>query len=87
MDSLNIKEDVKWPIYDKKLLQDEDVNFVIQINGKKRDLLKIKKDAKENEVLKIIENNENLQKFLKNSKIKKIIFVKNRLINILLNEL
>ena len=87
LDSLNIKEDVKWPIYDKKLLQDEDVNFVIQINGKKRDLLKIKKDAKENEVLKIIENNENLQKFLKNSKIKKIIFVKNRLINILLNEL
>ncbi len=87
LDSLNIKEDVKWPIYDKKLLQDEDVNFVIQINGKKRDLLKIKKDAKENEVLKIIEYNENLQKFLKNSKIKKIIFVKNRLINILLNEL
>ncbi len=87
LNSLDVKEDVKWPIYDKKILQDEDVNFVIQINGKKRDLLKIKKDAKENEVLKTIESNKNLQKFLKNTKIKKTIFVKNRLINVLLNEL
>ena len=86
MSDIDFNGEFKWPTYDKEILRDEDVNFVVQINGKKRGLLKIKKDTKEDEVLQNV-GNKNLQKFLNKTKISKIIFVKNRLINILLNEI
>ena len=87
LSDIDFNGEFKWPTYDKEILRDEDVNFVVQINGKKRGLLKIKKDTKEDEVLQNVRGNKNLQKFLNKTKISKIIFVKNRLINILLNEI
>ena len=87
LSDIDFNGEFRWPTYDKEILRDEDVNFVVQINGKKRGLLKIKKDTKEDEVLQNVRGNKNLQKFLNKTKISKIIFVKNRLINILLNEI
>ena len=87
LNDIDFNGDLKWPTHDKEILEDEDVNFVVQINGKKRGLLKIKKDTREDEVLQNVKENKNLQKFLNKTKISKIIFVKNRLINILLNEI
>ena len=58
---------------------------MVQINGKKRALLSINRDTNEKTLLKeILENNDELEKFLKNQSIKKTIFVSNRLINIIL---
>ena len=57
---------------------------MIQINGKKRDLIKIERDAEEKEVMKIIYQQENINKYLNNKEIKKKIFVPNRLINIII---
>jgi leucyl-tRNA synthetase len=75
---------IKWPKISNKDLTEEDINFVIQINGKKRAVLKVKKDVDEKEILKIIKLNLEIQKFLKDQSIKKSIFVPNRLINIIL---
>jgi len=58
--------------------------FVVQIDGKKRAILNIKRDVNEEEELEKIKINQNLEKFLKDKKIKKSIFVPNRLINIIL---
>ena len=86
LNDLGFYEEIKWPQYDKLALEKEEIKFVIQINGKKRDILNVKKDIKEIEVMQEIKNKKILKKYLSEKNIKKIIFVKNRLINILINE-
>ena len=75
---------LKWPTVSKEQLVEKEINFVVQINGKKRALLKVKRDMDENEILKEIKLNKETEKFLENRKIQKTIFVSNRLINIIL---
>ena len=45
---------INWPKISKKDLIEEDINFVVQINGKKRAILKVKRDVVEKEILEII---------------------------------
>jgi leucyl-tRNA synthetase len=75
---------ISWPIISKEALIEEEINFVVQINGKKRALLKVKRDIEELKILKEILLNKEIQKFLKDQKIRKTIFVSNRLINIII---
>ena len=75
---------INWPKISKEDLIEEDINFVVQINGKKRAILKVKRDVVEKEILEIIKLNLEIEKFLKDQTIKKSIFVPNRLINIIL---
>ena len=80
-----INEDqIKWPKVSKGDLIEEDINFVVQINGKKRAILKVKIDMIEKEILETIKLNQEIEKFINNQKIKKSIFVPNRLINIII---
>ena len=74
----------EWPDYDEKLLIEEQINYVIQINGKKRALILGKRDILENDIVDIINKEENLKKYLSGKKIKKKIFVPNKLINIII---
>ena len=75
---------IDWPtVLKEELIQDE-INFVIQINGKKRAILKVNRDIEENLIIKKIKSNNETKKFLQNQKIKKTIFVSNRLINIII---
>ena len=77
------QKDVKWPTVSGEDLIQEEINFVVQINAKKRAILLVKRDLKENEVLNEIKSNVATEKLLKNQKVKKIIFVSNKLINII----
>ena len=86
LEDLKLNNEIKWPIYSKNLIENEEIQFVVQINGRKRSVIKIKKDSNEEEIMKIIENEKIQEKYFKNNNIKKKIFVKNRLINILINE-
>ena len=74
----------KWPDIDKNLIKSDTVEYVIQINGKKRATLKSIKDISEKELIKEIMENKNTKKIMENKKINKCFFVKNRLINILI---
>ena len=81
----SINEDqINWPKVSKKDLVEEEINFVVQINGKKRSIIKVKRDIIEKDVLKKIKLNQEVKKFLKNQEIKKTIFVPNRLVNIII---
>jgi leucyl-tRNA synthetase len=71
-----------WPIYDSKLVQEEKIRLVVQINGKVRDVIEIQKDVAENEVKDMVLKSEKVQKWLGGKEPKKIIFVPSRLINI-----
>ena len=75
---------MSWPKVSKKDLIEEKISFVVQINGKKRAILNIKRDMIENDILEIVKPNQEIQKFIKGQKIKKSIFVHNRLINIII---
>jgi len=82
--SLINENKISWPTVSKEDLIEEEINFVVQINGKKKSILKVKRDIIEKEILKIVKLNQETEKFLKNRKIKKLIFVPNRLINIII---
>jgi leucyl-tRNA synthetase len=72
-----------WPDYDEELLVENIIPFVIQINGKKRYVLDVNRNISEEQILKIINQNSNISKFLENKEIKKKIFIANKLINII----
>ena len=73
----------KWPEVDKNLIKNDTVKYVIQINGKKRATITCMKDISEKELIKEIMGGESTKKIFENKKINKCFFVKNRLINIL----
>ena len=74
----------KWPDYDKNKIQEEIINIVVQINGKKRGLIKTIPDISENDLFNIINKDEKLIKYLDKQIIKKKIFIKDKLINIII---
>jgi len=72
-----------WPRYDEKFIVEENVSIVVQINGKKRAVVNVANDIKEEELIGEINKDKYLQKYLKNQNIKKKIFIKNKLINLI----
>jgi len=81
----NIKQNqTKWPVVSRDELVEENINFVVQINGKKRALLNVKRDINEKGILREIQISKETEKLLKDQIIKKTIFVSNRLINIII---
>ncbi len=80
---LNTK-DIKWPNYDVSFLKEEKINIVVQVNGKKRGLLSLMPNIPEEELFKIIMNEKTLKKYLYNQNIKRKIYIKNKLFNIII---
>ena len=72
-----------WPSYNKDMLVESDVEIVVQINGKKRGLLKVKRDINEDGLLDLIYKDIKLKKYIETSKVKRKIFIKNKLINLI----
>ncbi len=83
---LNFNSKQEWPEIEKRYLQEDKINYVIQINGKKRAILNTIKDITEEKLLSEIKERSDINKIILNKKIKKSFFVKNKLINILLYE-
>lgn len=76
-------DQVKWPILDKTEITDEESIIIIQINGKKRGKICISNNVKVSEIKKI--SIKKMNKYLNNKLIKKIIYVKNKILNIVTN--
>ena len=77
----NFYSTIEWPKVEKSLLVEEEVIIVVQVNGKKRGLFSTKKDTAEQEAIDRAKKIENIEKNLKNKKIIKKIFVKNKIVN------
>ncbi|MEE8131526.1 MAG: leucine--tRNA ligase, partial [Candidatus Paceibacterota bacterium] len=73
-----------WPKYNSKLIIEDTFELVIQINGKVRDTISVKKDISQKEAEKLALSQEKIKNWVKGKKVKKIIFVPNRLINIVI---
>ena len=81
---LNKEKKPSWPKFDEKFLTEDTSNFVIQINGKKRSIINTKININEKNLLELIKKDNNVKKYIENKKIKKTIFVPNKLINIII---
>ncbi len=77
----NFSGQISWPIIDKKYLNKETIEIVIQVNGKKRNLISIEKNLQEDQILKRIKEEKLIDKYLKSGELIKTIYVKDRLIN------
>ena len=71
-----------FPIADEKLLVEEQLKFVIQVNGKLRAQLEMNKDISKDELYQAALKIENVVKHMANNEPKKIIFVPGKLLNI-----
>ena len=80
---VSIDKKFSWPVVDPRFLQTEKCNIIIQINAKKRAIIEVKNGVSEENLLVKIKGMDELQKFLANKKIIKSIFVKDKLINLI----
>ena len=84
LEILGAKDTKSWPQIDKKLILKEKIKMVIQINGKTRDVFELEKGVKQIDVEKICKKNVKIKDKFKNKSIKKVIFVKDRIINFII---
>ena len=84
LEQIEYKKNLSWPLVNKKFLLKKEFIIVIQINGKKKDLIITDKEIDEKKLLEQINSNEKTSKLLGNAKIKKVIYIKNKLINLII---
>jgi len=71
-----------YPIIDPAYLVDDMVMYVVQVNGKLRGKWELPKDKSQEEIMQFIKNQPNIAKHVGEGNIQKVIFVPNKLINI-----
>ena len=70
-----------WPKWNEEFLKSDEIQFIVQVNGKLRGKIKVAVDAEKDEILTLAKNEDNVSKFLQDKEIVKEIFVPNKLIN------
>ena len=70
-----------WPIFNEEFLQLEEFQLIIQVNGKVRGKENISVDTEQVQLEILAKENENVKKILANQPIKKVIYIKEKLIN------
>jgi leucyl-tRNA synthetase len=83
LDQLGSKENDTWPSVDKKLSLNQKIKIAIQINGKTREIIEVKKDLDEKNVINESRKVKKINDQLDKSKLLRTIFVKNKIINYL----
>ena len=83
LEEFNILNGGKWPTVDLKYLKTDSKEIVIQINGKKRATIKVQTEKKEQEIILMAKNTEYFQKNCFNMKIIRSIYVKDKLLNLI----
>ena len=71
-----------WPKYDKRFLEETNVNLIVQINGKKKSVINLPKGLSTDEVEKIVLESTSIKNIIKNNNIKKIIIIQDRVANL-----
>jgi leucyl-tRNA synthetase len=74
----------KWPVFDPALAQAQKINLILQVNGRMRDKIEADPEISEEEARKLALASQKIQGWLSGQEPKQIIFVKGRLINIVI---
>ena len=70
-----------WPVFDENLIEKEDFLLVVQINGKVRGKIMIMKNTGQNQIEELAKKIENVGSNLQNKKIKKVIYIEEKILN------
>ena len=84
LEEITTNKNYSWPEIKDKYLQSNLCKIVIQINGKKRGLILMKKNIKESDLIEEVKKTKELQRFIEEKIIIKTIFIKDKLINLIL---
>ena len=76
--------EAKWPTYEEDMLVDDEVEIPVQFNGKVRFKVVVPKEATEEEVFAKAEATEDFKNWLEDKKIVKKIYVKGKILNIVI---
>jgi leucyl-tRNA synthetase len=79
--SLDLNMNISWPEINEKYIVEDKIKIVIQVNGKKRNIVTVDKDIEEKDIKNLIIKQKLIEKYTNNKEINKTIYVKNRLIN------
>jgi leucyl-tRNA synthetase len=78
-------EDAQWPEADKSAMVEDEKLIIVQVNGKVRGKITVAADASEDSIQELGLADENVARFLEDKTIRKVIFVKGKLLNIVAN--
>ena len=84
LEDIKSEKELSWPEIEKKYLSKNTATIVIQINGKKRAIIPSKTNTTEEELIKDIKQNKELEKFIAGKNIFKSIYIKDKLINLII---
>ena len=70
-----------WPKWNEELLKTNEIQIIVQVNGKLRGKIKVSANSEKDEILAIAKAEDNVSKFLQDKEILKEIFIPNKLIN------
>jgi len=76
--------DTKWPEAKEEMLEEEIITIVIQVNGKLRSEIKVNRDSTEEEIKIMALEDEKIKQNISGNNIKKLIYVPDKLMNIVL---
>ena len=71
-----------WPKYDETKTIDDEMEIPVQINGKLKAVVLVSKEATQEEIKKVVDNNETIQNILNGKQVIKEIYVKGKIYNI-----
>ena len=78
----SLLSDLPWPAYDPELLIEDEIELPVQVNGKLRDKIVVKKDATQADIEAIAKAAPKIAEAIVGKTIKKLIVVPGRLVNI-----
>ena len=78
--------DANWPKYDKAIASEEEITVVIQINGKLRSRMTVPVDESAEKIKADALADEKIKALIKDASVKKVIYVPNKLVNIVVTE-
>ena len=87
-ENLNIIDNKKnyiWPEVDENFINDEKVLIIVQINGKVRKKIEFSRESSQKDIEQHILSLDDIKKYINNKKIKKIIYIKEKLVNIVIS--
>ena len=74
-----------WPVFDPASLIEDEIEIVLQVNGKVRDKLFVANGASNEEVEKLALDSEKVKAFIDGFTVRKVIVVPGRLVNVVAN--
>ena len=79
-------ENLMWPKFNEKIIEETEANFVVQINGKKRGIINTNKEIVEKDLFNLVKDDTKINKYFENKIVVKVIFIPKKLINFIVKD-